>query len=164
MKNFIKLNQSGMSIVEVLFASFALMIVFLAAMSFAVDIKKRTINISSKRSYVSEYEKIANLIISDPKLFKVSFDPSETTRCNLLDVAKLPIAWDQKDVYELEDCPNCPGRIGYVIQPYDIPTLRGVYKVTFRLTHTTLTQGLSAECNGAIIPNAQQIELIVGLR
>ncbi len=159
-----KLNQVGVSIIEVLFASAGLMIVFLAALSFANDIKKRSVLISGKRSYVSEYEKIANLIISDPKLFKISFDPSEKSKCALLDQAKLPIAWDHKNVYEIEDCPDCPGRIGYVIQPYNIPTFRGVYKVTFRMSHTTLTKGQTAICDGTEIPDAQQIELIVGLR
>lgn len=159
-----KLNQSGVSIIEVLFASAALMIVFLAALSFANDIKKRSVLISSKRSYVGEYEKIANLIVSDPKLFKISFDPSEKSKCELLDQANLPIAWDHKNVYEVADCPDCPGRVGYIIQPYDTPTFRGVYKVTFRMTHTTLTKGQTAVCDGAEIPDSQQIELIVGLR
>ncbi len=163
MKGF-KLNNSGMSIIEVLLASAAVLIVFLAAMSFALDIKKKSTLISSKRSYSKEYEKIANLIISDPKLFKISFDPSEKTKCILLDQAKLPIAWDHKNIYELQDCPGCPGRVGFVIQPYDVPTFRGVYKVTFRMSHTTLTKGQTALCDGVQIPDAQQIELIVGLR
>ena len=157
-------NQSGMTIVEVLLASVALFIVFFAAIEFAVAIKKRTNTVTSQRSYVNEYEKIANLVMADPKLFKISFDPTEKKKCELLEQSKLPIAWDQKNIYDVADCQNCPGRIGFVIQPYDIPTLRGVYKVTFRLTHTTFTQGQTAQCDGQTIQDAQQLEMIVGLR
>ena len=157
-------NQSGMTLVEVLFSTVALSIVFLAAIEFAANIRKQTVAASSQRSYFNEYQKIANLVMSDPKLFKITFNPTEAKRCSLLKSGQLPLAWDSKNVYPVDDCTACAGRIGYVIQPYDIPTLRGVYKVTFRITHTTLTKGKKVTCDGQIIEDSDQFETIVGLR
>lgn len=43
----------------------------------------------------------------------------------------------------LDNYPTCPGRLGYVVAPLKVGTLtlRGLYKVTIRLTHTQLFPG-----------------------
>ncbi len=51
-----------------------------------------------------------------------------------LDVKKLPMAWDVGVIASAKECPQCKGRYGFVIQPYE--SFPGLYLVTLRLTNT----------------------------
>lgn len=50
-----------------------------------------------------------------------------------LDVDKLPMYWDTGMTGTKEDCPNCQGRYGFIIQPFE--QFPGLYVVTLRVTH-----------------------------
>jgi hypothetical protein len=103
------------------------------------------------------------MILADPKLFKVNFNPDEKAACDALQ-ADLPLAWDNNSIYDLADCPECKGRLGYVIQPYPIQSIRGVYLVTIRVSHPKLTENSVAICNGVATQGSEQLQLIVSLR
>jgi hypothetical protein len=153
-----------MSLIETIFASALLLVVFLAAVSFILQLRKSMVKVSNLRVQAVEFQKLATQISSDPKLFKINFDPSETSMCAALDSSKLPLAWNQDKVLPVADCSACPGRVGYVIQPFPISTVRGVYLVTFRFTHTELTKGETFKCDGADVLDAHQFQMIVSLK
>lgn len=157
-------NQNGNSIVEVLVASVILLTAFLGMLSYVVGLKNSTQKMLTSRSRMVQIQKVVDLILSDPKLFKVNFDITEAATCAALENSSLPMAWDDKGIYEISDCPGCRGRMGYVIQPFPLQSARGVYMVTIRVTHPTLTMGKVANCNSAVIENTEQMQMIVSLR
>lgn len=52
----------------------------------------------------------------------------------------LQLCWVHDGIIPLETFPKCPGRIGYVVSPLKMGPmeLRGLYKVTVRMTHSEL--------------------------
>lgn len=52
----------------------------------------------------------------------------------------LKMRWVKDGIVPESACPNCQGRVGYVVTPYKVGNLelRGLYKVTIRLTHDEL--------------------------
>jgi hypothetical protein len=78
-------------------------------------------------------------VIENISMFQKNFDTSKAWSDTLLDPKALPLAWDQNLLTEAVNCPNCPGRMGFVIQPLeDVP---GINKITIRVTHQTLIRG-----------------------
>lgn len=157
-------QQKGNSMIEILIASAIVIIVFSSTLTYVVHIKKNTQQVISSRSRSVQIQKIVQMIMSDPKLFKVNFDASEVATCTALKNEDLPLAWDDHNIYELADCPGCKGRLGYVIQPFPLQSIRGVYVVTIRITHPKLTTNFSTVCNNEKIPDTEQIQMIVSLK
>lgn len=157
-------QQNGNSIIEILAASAIVIFALTASTSYILQLKTRTQRLLSSRSQSIQIEKAVQLILSDPKLLKVNFDSSEAATCEALNNSDLPLAWDNNNTYTLADCPGCKGRLGYVIQPFPLQSIRGVYLVTIRLTHPQLTAGLSTTCNGVTISGTEQLQMIVSLR
>lgn len=56
---------------------------------------------------------------------------------------RLKLCWVKDGIIPLEEYPNCPGRMGYVVTPLKVGTmtLRGLYKVTLRVTHDQMFPG-----------------------
>ncbi len=157
-------NQKGMSLVELLLASTIVLVSFGATFSFVLGVKKKTENLLNSRSRSVQIQKLAQNILADPKLFRVNFDPSEAEACRALADGDLPLVWDNINVYDKEDCPGCQGKLGFVVQPFPLPSIRGVYLVTIRVSHPTLTKDSSAVCNGVTVTGVEQLQMIVGLR
>lgn len=158
-----KSNQRGASLIEVIVA-FGILAIVTSSTSFMVlQLKKRVQQVITKRSSSIQFENLANAILANPKLFKVNFDPSEAAMCASLATA-LPLAWDKTAVYDVANCSWCKGRIGYVIQPLPISTIRGVYLATFRVYHPEDTQNSTATCNSVSIAGVRQFQMIVGLK
>lgn len=49
----------------------------------------------------------------------------------------MTMAWDVGVQTPVDQCPNCAGRYGFVIQPFEGTGLQGLYLVTLRMTHTS---------------------------
>lgn len=158
------LNKKGSSILEMLAAVVIVVIAFTATMSFVLSVKKNTQTLLSSRSRSIQLQKIAQLILADPKLFKVNFNPSEAAACEDLATSNLPLAWDDNKIDDIANCEGCLGRLGFVIQPFPVQSIRGVYLVTIRVAHPKLTTNASASCNGEIIEGVEQLQMIVSLR
>ena len=62
-----------------------------------------------------------------------NFDPSDDVRDKVLAVGRLPLAWDQDKVVPAAQCPDCPGRAGFILQPLE--GRAGLNRLTVRLTH-----------------------------
>lgn len=157
-------NQLGNSIVEVLVAISVALIALTACTGYVLQIKNKSQRLLSLRSQSTQTQKIVQLILSDPKLFKVNFDPSEAAKCAALGDLDLPLVWDNTNTYAAADCPGCKGRLGYVIQPFPLLSIRGVYLVTIRMSHPVLTAQSSTVCNSVTIPGSKDLQMIVSLR
>lgn len=77
---------------------------------------------------------------------KIDFQAEEKflNKYNLDEVkASLKMCWVNDGILPGESYPDCPGKIGYVITPLKTGPLelRGLYKVTVRLTHDQLYPG-----------------------
>ena len=58
----------------------------------------------------------------------------------LLAEDKLPFAWSNSVITTPAECPSCPGRYGYLIQP--LSSFKGLFLVTVRLTNKDLFEGV----------------------
>ena len=58
----------------------------------------------------------------------------------LLAEDKLPFAWSNSVITTPAECPSCPGRYGYLIQP--LSGFSGLFLVTVRLTNKDLFEGV----------------------
>ncbi len=140
------LTQKGFGLLETMIG-FAIMgvgtFLILRGLDMFDDSKVRTdksINLENTLSNILESVK-ANIILE-----KVDFQAEEAffIHTTYQDVKNnLKLCWVKDGVITLEDYPNCPGRIGYVVTPLKVGTLslRGLYKVVIRLTHDELYPG-----------------------
>ncbi|MBX7232179.1 MAG: type II secretion system GspH family protein [Bdellovibrionales bacterium] len=156
--------RSGMTMIELVVAIGLLTLVLSGSSILVLQSKRVVQSVTIKRSSSLQLNSLASSILSNPKLFKVHFDSRESYACSELATARLPLAWDKNTVYNLADCDWCKGRIGYVIQPFPIPTLRGVYLATFRVYHPEETAQSSATCDSVVIPGVEQFQMIIGLK
>lgn len=157
-------NQRGNSLIEILIACAIVLIAFTSTMAFVLSIKKDTQKLLTSRSRSVQLQKIVQLLLADPKLFKVNFNPTEAATCAALKTADLPLGWNDNSINEVADCKGCQGRLGFVIQPFPLQTIRGVYLVTIHVTHPTITKGSMTICNGETLTGVEQLQMIVSLR
>ncbi|MCM2277803.1 MAG: type II secretion system GspH family protein [Oligoflexia bacterium] len=59
--------------------------------------------------------------------------------------APLPIAFSREIYSSAEECPSCPGRMGFVIQP--LSGYRGMYRATIRIQNTDSTDKSQRDLN-----------------
>jgi prepilin-type N-terminal cleavage/methylation domain-containing protein len=157
-------NQRGNSLLEIIVAIAIVLIAFSATMSFVLQIKKDTQRLLTSRSHSIQLQKVVQLLLADPKLFKVNFNATEPARCEALKTANLPLGWNDNSIDEVADCVGCQGRLGYIIQPFPLATIRGVYLVTIHITHPKLTKESITICGGETLTGVEQIQMIVSLR
>lgn len=85
---------------------------------------------------------IIESIRSNISMEKLDFKPHEfLERTNFDEVeASLNLCWVKDGMIPRDAYPNCPGKMGYVVTPFRVGSLelRGLYKVTLRLTHAEL--------------------------
>lgn len=126
-------NAKGFSLVE---AMVAIGLVSLVGFSLAVGIHQfRTLVAKSQVSQVVDRQinDIVENIRPNINLYQIDYSISETERLDALAIEKLPMAWDVGVMATAKSCPSCPGRYGYIIQPFS--GLPGLYMLTVRMTH-----------------------------
>jgi prepilin-type N-terminal cleavage/methylation domain-containing protein len=128
-------NKKGFTLVEVMIAAGILggiLYWFSGGTSFLSTRNKQLEELMIMERHVNSlYENIqSNIdvyqITYDPKEFNSNTDPTNLNKY-------LPLAWDMKILTNVNNCMQCPGRMGYVIVPLD--GYRGLYKLTIRATH-----------------------------
>ena len=136
-------TQKGFGIIETL-VGFAI----LGAATFAImngldyiekNKSKTDKNISLENMLSSVVESARSNIIME----KVDFQANSTflSLTNFNDVRdSLKMCWVKDGLIPLADYPDCPGRFGYVVSPFQVGNLqmRGLYQVTIRTTHSQL--------------------------
>ena len=140
------LNQKGFGLLETMIG-FAIMgigtFLILQGLDYFDDSKTKVDkNISMENMLSNIIESVRVNIV----LEKVDFKAEETflANTNIADVkSSLKLCWVKDGIIPQNNYPNCPGKIGYVSVPLKVGTLtlRGLYKVTVRLTHDELFPG-----------------------
>lgn len=141
-QKFLK-NQLGFGFVEIL-VSFGLLGVATFAVINGIDY------ITSSKGAVDKSVSLGNMIMgivesvrSNIIFEKIDFQGEQKFLNNTTFQAvkdSLKMRWTRDGIIPESACPNCVGRIGYVVIPYKVGNLelRGLYKVTIRLTHDEL--------------------------
>lgn len=73
-------------------------------------------------------------IVQNVSLYQKNFNLSAAQTEAMLNPQKLPIAWSQDTVVPVAQCPTCPGRLGFIIQPLT-GNLIGLNQLTIRITY-----------------------------
>jgi prepilin-type N-terminal cleavage/methylation domain-containing protein len=130
-----KRKNSGFTLVEILVGVSILggaILAFVGSSNFLSKKNKDTQESIVISNYVNG---LYNSIQSNLDLYQVTYDSKEfygtTSPKDLQD--KLPIAWNSTMMVDKADCPLCPGRLGYIIEP--VNGYRGLFKLTIRVTH-----------------------------
>jgi type II secretory pathway pseudopilin PulG len=136
MKKLIQSIQSnrGQTIVEALVGFALIGIVGMAFVGGLVSLRNTTKNTMVMSSSEKQISDIAENIKSGVENYQINFN-YDASIGETLEVAKLPMAWDNGIIAQRSECQECAGTFGYTIQPYE--SFRGLYKVTLRMTHTS---------------------------
>lgn len=134
-------NREGMTLIELLMASAAFSILataMLAGLSYIFRNQRRVREMTTEDRMVSSL--IAN-IRANLSLYQTNFTPANSADANgkpyVDDILKdLPIAFSDDVFLPAKECASCPGRMGFVLQPYS--NMPNLYKLTMRITHTEL--------------------------
>lgn len=144
MKQLLK-NNFGFGILEIMVSAGLVgvgLYVVMSGVDFLSDNKTAVDkNIEMEQMISGIVENVRSNIIME----KVDFAVDPTTKENLFLLNSTPQAvkdslklrWTKEGIIPADQCPDCPGRIGYVVLPYKSGsiTMRGIYKVTIRMTH-----------------------------
>ena len=133
------MNNKGISLVE----SVAVMGIMGAVTLFMVQ-GQMSISGSMKKLVDKNYKErvatnIVNSIRDNPKIFQAHFRSySRAEKDSLLSRQRMPLAWDKDGIYKKEECEECVGRAGFLIEPNG--TLPGLLKLTLRVYDNNVTQ------------------------
>ncbi|MFP5386257.1 MAG: hypothetical protein ACLGHN_09285 [Bacteriovoracia bacterium] len=140
------LNQKGVSLIEAV-VGFAILgigtFLVLQGLDFLGSHKSKTDDqVSFENTLVGVLETIKSNITFE----KVDFSAEQSfLSYSTYEEVKpsLKLCWIKDGIIPLEQLPNCPGRLGYVVTPLKVGgmTFRGLYKVTLRVTHDQLMAG-----------------------
>lgn len=123
----------GMSLVEVIVGLAAAILLMLMASVGVVQIGKLNKSVSTSIIENRQLSSILENVRRGVGQYQVHFANDNESKDIALRYDNLKMAWDSNLVLPAEECTECPGRLGYVIQPH--PTLNGLYLVTLRFTH-----------------------------
>lgn len=139
----------GMTVAELLVAAAILGVATAGAVRGLQEItKSRNVNLG-----LTERHNIMNAIVdnirSNSSAFQMGYTPVDLSAISstgdnelvddLLDPDNLNYAWSNSRIGTITECPECPGRYGYLIQP--VALNRGLFLVTIRITNKELFEG-----------------------
>ena len=129
-------SRRGLSLVEILMA----MTIAGVAIFVMISSMQTTMNAASKVNATRGREKalqtVLQTIIKNAPSYQVNFETSEAHLTKLLDPANLPWAWDEDRVLPVSQCPECVGRLGFVLQPHNL--VPGAYRLRVRIKHPSI--------------------------
>jgi type II secretory pathway pseudopilin PulG len=128
-----QLNNRGFSIVENIVAVGISVVAMAGIVSGLFYMKKMGGEAVLRSTEEKEIIQVIENVRTGIDKYQVTYDTTEAVREKLLALEKLPGAWGPDKISFAKDCPSCPGRYGFIIQPYD--TYRGLYMVTVRISH-----------------------------
>ncbi len=133
MKKYIHSNK-GTSIIEIAIICVVLGVLSLSMLNLFVANLKEFQRIKFKKNMNHDITNIVEVVRANVIAQKINFDSSEVSKTYELLSNNLPWAWSQNKIYPVAECPDCPGRFGYTIQP--IENIRGIFRVTIKITNS----------------------------
>lgn len=122
-----KLNQKGFTLIEVLVAlTMILTVGSLFSLGF-LNYQKIHLKTKTSSNVMKQINNLVESIRPNLQAYQINFDPGTQ-----LSADSLPMAWNKDYIGKASDCPDCPGRMGYTIQP---TTQSGLYLVNVMVTH-----------------------------
>lgn len=135
-KGILNRGKSGITMIEVILVAgtFGLLLQGVLIMSdqYTKGLE-RELALSERDEIISA---LTNGIRSDLSSYQINFDSDVDAKQMLQNkVDELPLAWtsDGRRSDAIKDCPHCPGRLGFVIQPEK--SLPGIYRVSVLVLH-----------------------------
>src|SRR4051812_1747920 len=108
-------NQRGMSLVEMMITSAMVLVVILSVTNSLKMASNFLNNVRGKRNRDRVISSTLSNVIQNVALYQKNYDLSEDQKNAMLVQNQLPIAWDQNTVVEVSKCPECPGRMGFIV-------------------------------------------------
>lgn len=141
-------REAGITLVEMMVAAALLGIIAMSVSSAYLNAHKSTVTIGAQR--ISSDSAIAILQQTSDAFGQYQVNFTDTASgANMGGVfpttAELPVAFSQTAFTSAANCPQCPGRIGYVIQP--MTGYRGMYLSTIRVQNTEAVDRTMREIN-----------------
>lgn len=129
-------NQKGYSFIEILLSMGLLSIVSFSFIGGFISLKGTSRDSLVLSSSERQVDDIAENIKAGIENYQVNFNYKDG-KGRALSLDNLPMAWDIGVLTTREECPDCAGTYGYLIQPME--QFRGLYQVTLRMTHKSWT-------------------------
>ncbi len=131
----LKQNEYGFTLVEVLVGFAIIGIVATGLIGGSKYLNRFSNDVENKLSVERAALSLSRNIQNNVALYQVDYNAgvflSMTSKAQLM--KELPLAWDEKTLTDVDQCPACEGRMGFVIEP--LTTYRGLYKLTIKVTH-----------------------------
>lgn len=135
-----KSHVAGFTVVEALMASGLLGLLVFAALSMV----SLTTSELVKSEWISEEDRVVAGLVeeirSEPNRFQKNFAPSVVSNADLIANLQLPIAWSPKYRGPPAGCPECTGRMGYVMRT--VNGFPGIFMVTVFIENPEMFQGI----------------------
>jgi len=125
--------QKGFTIVEMLVTAALLLVMIMTGTRVVLTMKQVTQSVSSKISENQQMQNVLENIVKGFSLHQISFDDTSVAKDAFFADPNYRFAWGG-DIFAMEsECPHCPGRMDFFIQPHqDLP---GLFTVNVRVTH-----------------------------
>lgn len=141
MKKFF-VTQKGFGLVEVMIGFAILGVGTFIALQGIDFIDKKKVLIDREATQEGLLTGLIESIRINIAMEKIDFNAENFLQNTTYDAVhrSLQLCWVHDGIIPLETFPKCPGRIGYVVTPLKMGPLelRGLYKVTVRMTHAEL--------------------------
>lgn len=131
----VRKRSAGFTLLEFLFTSSIVMIIVSALISAVVYVTKQTTRARVMVAQDRQVQAIMGNLRANLRLYAPISTPStasssaQTVKDKL---ANLPMAFSDSVLVPVEQCTECPGRLGFVIQPLD-ESMPDLYMVTLRI-------------------------------
>lgn len=132
-----KLGNSGFTLVEGIVAAGIMALGAYVVMYGVSKLQMGLTNVKEVAGRELEVNNVIENLRSNINLFQVNYNFTESQVSQMsetdlaLDVRKLPLAYNELGIFEASACPDCTGKLGYVVQP--VSGRQGLYQVTVRI-------------------------------
>lgn len=129
-------NKTGSTLIEILIGLGIITISGVSMVALHANTTKQLNKVSVKSQKNIEFSNIIETIRMNIDYMQIHYDSSSVYLFSQMTKENMPWAIDLDKIVPASDCENCPGRLGYMIQPFT--GVRGLYKVKLKIYHKEL--------------------------